>query len=263
MRVRCALLFGLALPLAGALRSAVGVRRLKMQESSSPYPSPLPPQWKEILDPSSGKPYYYNAATGVTQWQRPSAESFASYMADNDGARDLSPNTVWKIKLDLRTGSGAPTTISANLRFAEDVGFEPPQGLLSVESCVPEGALALGKQAAVWTLSEDPDDRGDSLWIWGLFKEPLYPFLLAQLELAAPIELAGGEVIPAGPLFMQIDHRRKSNSVQLGEGAVTYRVAETLKADLVGLSDFSYAEPISCGTVRFLDTADEISKSYV
>ena len=73
MRVRCALLFGLALPLAGALRSAVGVRRLKMQESSSaagvrrlkmqesssPYPSPLPPQWKEILDPSSGKPYYY------------------------------------------------------------------------------------------------------------------------------------------------------------------------------------------------------------
>eukprot|EP00405_Crypthecodinium_cohnii_P013406 CAMPEP_0206434144 /NCGR_PEP_ID=MMETSP0324_2-20121206/8977_1 /ASSEMBLY_ACC=CAM_ASM_000836 /TAXON_ID=2866 /ORGANISM="Crypthecodinium cohnii, Strain Seligo" /LENGTH=338 /DNA_ID=CAMNT_0053900591 /DNA_START=172 /DNA_END=1188 /DNA_ORIENTATION=- len=31
----------------------------------------LPPGWTEIMDPSSGKPYYYNAATSQTTWERP------------------------------------------------------------------------------------------------------------------------------------------------------------------------------------------------
>ena len=65
-------------------------------------------------------------------------------------------------------------SISASVRFAEVEGYEPPQGQMLVESCMPEGALSLGQQKAQWLLSEDPEDRGDSLWIWGLFKEPLY-----------------------------------------------------------------------------------------
>ena len=46
-------------------------------------------------------------------------------------------------------------------------GYEPPQGKLSVDSCLPEGSLRLGEQPAQWSLSEDPEDRKDSLWIWG------------------------------------------------------------------------------------------------
>ena len=51
--------------------------------------------------------------------------------------------------------------------------------------------------------------------------------------------------------------------MQLGTGAVTYKVTEKIKADLVGLSEVNYQEPVPCGNVRFLDTAGEISKSFV
>ena len=51
-----------------------------------------------------------------------------------------------------------------------------------------EDVLQPGQQSARWRLSEDPEDQKDSLWIWGLFKEPLYPFLLLELDLAQPVE---------------------------------------------------------------------------
>lgn len=132
-----------------------------------------------------------------------------------------------------------------------------------VENCVPEGSLKLGKQKARWLLSEDPEDRKDSLWIWGLFSEPLYPFILFELELSSKIEIAEGVSIPEGSLFFQVDHRRKDGAVQLGEGKATYKITEKLSADIIGLSDFSYGEPIPCGTIRFLDTADGMKKSFI
>ena len=112
-------------------------------------------------------------------------------------------------------------------------------------------------------LSEDPEDRGDSLWIGGLFSDPLYPFLLFEMELAESVAVTEETSIPAGKLFFQVDHRRKDGSVQLGEGQVTYKVTEKLSADLVGLSDFDYSEPVPCGTVRFLDTVESMSKSFI
>lgn len=38
------------------------------------------------------------------------------------------------------------------------------------------------KGKARWTLSEEEDKRGAGLWVWGLFKDPLYPFLLLQVD---------------------------------------------------------------------------------
>lgn len=219
-----------------------------------------------MVDSASGKPYYYNAASGVTQWQKPIG---GSYSVAESSTRSLTPASTWKVKIDLTApvaeGAplGAPVTINADLRFAEEEGFEPPQGFLRIERCVPEGALTLGEQPARWQLSEDPEDRKDSLWIWGLFSDPLYPFILLSFELAAPLEVAEGVSIPAGTLFCQVDHRRKDGAVQLGEGAVTYKVSEKLNADLVGLSQVTYDEPIKCGTIRFVDTASDMRKSVV
>jgi len=221
----------------------------------------LPPGWKEVTDADSGKPYYYNAATGVTQWQVPKDDSqFAA--TGNGNLRALTPDCTWKVKLDLKAPDSASTiTVTANLRFAEDQGYEPPQGFVRVESCVPDETLALGEQKVRWALSEDPEDRKDSLWIWGLFSEPLYPFILFEMELVAPLAFPEeGVAIPAGPLYFQVDHRRKDGQVQLGEGSVTYKQVSEQNADLVGLSQFSYAEPVPCGKIRFLDTAQGISK---
>lgn len=134
-------------------------------------------------------------------------------------------------------------------------GYEPPQGLIRVESSLPEDALQLGEVDSRWTLSEDPDDRKDSLWIWGLFKEPLYPFILFQVPCLG-IDFPNGKRIPPGLLYIQAEHRRHpTEGLRLGDGIVTYRVAQSLNADLVGLSDFTYNEPIECGTSRFLDVA--------
>lgn len=35
---------------------------------------------------------------------------------------------------------------------------------------------------ARWTLSEGEETRSAGLWIWGLFNEPLYPYLLLQMQ---------------------------------------------------------------------------------
>ena len=62
---------------------------------------------------------------------------------------------------------------------------------------------------AFWRLDEDPSAQGfdkAGFWIWGLFEEPKYPFLLLQLDLTQPVPLAAGE-IPAGTIYGQVNLR--------------------------------------------------------
>uniref|UniRef100_A0A7S0I175 Uncharacterized protein n=1 Tax=Phaeocystis antarctica TaxID=33657 RepID=A0A7S0I175_9EUKA len=168
----------------------------------------------------------------------------------------LNPATFWRLALNLHPPNkpdGESVELIVTLRFMQEQGFEPPQGLMLVESCLPEGTVELGEQKDRWTLSEDPDDQKDSLWIWGLFSQPLYPFLLLAVTLTEPVELPGGETIPAGKLFLQGEHRRDPDAdTLLGAGTVVFKVSEEIKADLVGLSDFTYDEPIPCGSFKFL-----------
>lgn len=85
--------------------------------------SALPPGWKEVTESESGKTYYYNAASGVTQWQKPAAERFSG--EGGSSARLLSPESLWRVKLDLTApGSKASTSITATLRFSEEEGYE-------------------------------------------------------------------------------------------------------------------------------------------
>ena len=114
---------------------------------------------------------------------------------------------------------------------------------------MPEGIVELGVQPQRWQLSEDPDDRKDSLWIWGLFKEPLYPFILFSLGVCSGSELA---LADGSRLFLQCTHKGDGGLTALTTGDVSIRVPTEQNADLVGLSQFTYQEPVPFGSARFL-----------
>ena len=73
--------------------------------------------------------------------------------------------------------------------------------------------------AGTWQLSEDPDDKRDGLWIWGLFEEPLYPFLLVSLD-SERIGLPEG-----GRLALRLGHKSRPNEGEqlLSSGSVAAR----------------------------------------
>jgi len=143
-------------------------------------------------------------------------------------------------------GDAAEETITANIRFEEEQGYEPPQGFVTIESSLPEGKLQLGRQPGRWKLSEDPDDPKDSLWIWGLFKEPLYPFMLLSLTLADDC----GDLPSGTTLYLQGEHKRDPvEGVRLGEGKLFNKVPVTLG---MGAAAVTYDDQETCGTFRFL-----------
>ena len=67
--------------------------------------------------------------------------------------------------------------------------------------------MSAGPTSNTWLLSEDPDDRKDGLWIWGLFEEPLYPFILLKLSFKA-IPMPGADVDEISPFtcYAQLSH---------------------------------------------------------
>ncbi len=152
--------------------------------------------------------------------------------------------------------------------FIEEEGYEPPQGTFnelkrsdasSNESQEEEEAMTLKISKSRWTLSEDPNDKKDGLWIWGLFKEPLYPFMLLQLETKElNIGMAGeksnedGETqdsIPPLKLYAQIIHiRNEEVGVELKPSNLNVRVLE--RVQLPGASVDLYEEE-AIGSISF------------
>ena len=130
--------------------------------------------------------------------------------------------------------------------FTADVDYEPPQGTVS---------LTLGNttHAGRWLLSEDPEERKDGLWIWGLFKEPLYPFLLMTM----PSEALG--LPEGGQLYSQIDHkcRPDDDMALLSRGTVAVRRVGRIQADLAGLSESQYNDDSEIGSVAAQPMAEE------
>ena len=141
----------------------------------------------------------------------------------------LTTDTTWRLRLllnDITTTKGKKfdnTLFVVEGNFIEEEGYEPPQGLfiptVKEVSLAEDGkessntnTMALEVTNSRWTLSEDPDDRKDGLWIWGLFKEPQYPFMLLQME-TTELKLPSSDSdesdsVPALKLYAQINHIR-------------------------------------------------------
>jgi hypothetical protein len=227
------------------------------------------------------------------------AETSSSSSLRAAAGTTLTEETTWNMRLVLRNlpttrGGTVDRIFAVRAKFVEEPGYEPPQGYLvqvmeggdettttgdgrgrkdednrSKEDRKETAAVTAGTTApqmrivsSRWQLSEDPNDRRDSLWVWGLFKEPLYPFLLLQMEmdeipLPPPTTMSGGgeeegrDSIKPFKLFAQIDHRRENGQVILSSGAdLTMKEKETIRADPFGAATVDVFEDVSVGRLQ-------------
>jgi hypothetical protein len=176
----------------------------------------------------------------------------------------LDENTTWKLSfllqgLPTEQGKKVDEMFTIEAQFNEEVGYEPPQGdIKQVDGSVTskDGEEASSPRLKVvksrWQLSEDPDDRKDGLWVWGLFQEPLYPFLLLQLETdRVPVPGADGDFISPLKLFAQINHKReKEIGVILSAAELKVRKMETMKADAFGAATVDVYEEVTVGKLN-------------
>jgi len=198
------------------------------------------------------------AASGADSFARrgtpPARAATPSLAAGADAARPptLTDETTWRLRLllnDIRTTGGRKLDgqlFVVEGTFVEEDGYEPPQGLFAPtaraappgEEGAPAAAgTALEVSSSRWKLSEDPDDPKDGLWIWGLFKEPQYPFMLLQMEtkeLALPSSMDGenADSIPPLKLYAQINHIRAKDGesgVELQTANLNVRVLEQIQ----------------------------------
>ena len=140
------------------------------------------------------------------------------------------------------SGEADPATVSVIRRDAE-IKATLDEAWEAFTSEVGEDGTA--SDAGTWQLSEDPDDKRDGLWIWGLFEEPLYPFLLVSLD-SETIGLPEG-----GRLALRLGHKSRPNEGEqlLSSGSVAARRKENYNADLFGLSSAALDEDTNIGTV--------------
>lgn len=165
----------------------------------------------------------------------------------------LTADTTWRLRLllnDVTTTNGRKLEgqlFVVEGSFIEEEGYEPPQGLFQEtknrstaeqeeEDAEGSGGTSLEVSNSRWKLSEDPDDPKDGLWIWGLFKEPLYPFMLLQMEtkeltLPASTDGENSDSIPPLKLYAQLNHIRNKDegTVQLQSANLNIRVLELIK----------------------------------
>lgn len=174
--------------------------------------------------------------------------------------KTLTEETTWDLRflvqaVPTENGKKVDEFFSAKVQFIEEVGYEPPQGALKqvFDSSKNNGNETSFKiLSSRWKLSEDPNDRRDSLWIWGLFADPLYPFMLLQIE-TDRIPLPGDTTDAIKPLklFAQLNHKREKDvGVILSGGALNIKEAETFKADPFGAASVTIYDDVTVGTLQ-------------
>jgi len=179
--------------------------------------------------------------------------------------RTLTEETTWDLKFLLQSvpteqGRKVSEFFSAKVQFIEEVGYEPPQGALKQVFDTTSGDQEEGEGPGTsfkilssrWKLSEDPNERKDGLWVWGLFAEPLYPFLLLQIETdKIPLPGDGADWIKPLKLYAQINHKREKNEgVFLSGGSLNIKEAETFKADPFGAASVTVYDDVTVGNLQ-------------
>lgn len=157
----------------------------------------------------------------------------------------LSGDTAWNLFITLQNNGKTISRASAKIRFVEDRNYEPPQGKVFIESDTNSFIKSDDRGfSGVWTLSEDKNDRKDGLWIWGLFKEPKYPYLYFNLDVHDTLFLDSGEEIiafdtsgiPNNRMFFRFNHSQdRDNGLLLSGGEINVKNPNFVNADPLGL----------------------------
>ena len=188
--------------------------------------------------------------------------------AATESKATLTEETTWRFSLNCyglptKQGKRADQLFVLETQFIEDEGYEPPQGSLrqvglSAQSDDSEDGNGSSNSkiellSSRWQLSEDPSERKDGLWVWGLFKEPLYPYLLLQMETKEiPLPGSDGDAIKPLKLYAQLTHKRDrdTGNVELGGAPLNVREVETIKADPFGAAKVDIYDEIDVGRLN-------------
>jgi len=222
-------------------------------------------------------------ATATATTRTSSRTNMKLQMASSPTAT-LDENTTWRLRFSLngvptKSGRKVGELFVVDVQFILEEGFEPPQGqinqilastsgIVSASSDTTENAndddesstnvndnvRYLQVKSGRWKLSEDPNDRKDGLWIWGLFEEPLYPFMLLQLEteeynLPNYDSEKEDDAIKPMTLYAQINHKRdkKTGEVELDAATLNLREIESINADPFGVAKVDIFEEVQVG----------------
>ena len=189
------------------------------------------------------------AASSKTSRITPAAGTRTSHLAavDTPFLPTLTTDTLWSCRLtftanSLRTRNNKVplirTFVCDDLVFTPLENYEPPTG-----SAKPAHTTESLISEITFKLSEDPDDQKDGLWIWGLFKEPLYPYCLLDIK-TNDYTLGGEDSLPPMTLYAKLPHKMEKvesnkegrRQVLLGNADLVKKTPVEMKADPVGLA---------------------------
>jgi len=136
--------------------------------------SDLPTDWVEAIDPSSGKPYYYNAAKSITTWEKPSLapkEEDTVLISNNNELKvktEKGENVQYIEKEDDITGSETTNHIlmpKVNVQEDQTVHSEnqpPPTSVMNAQRVKSEVDNSDGNiSETLGTLELPPNDADD------------------------------------------------------------------------------------------------------
>lgn len=175
--------------------------------------------------------------------------------ATTDSIPTLTEKSTWKVRLVLENSSSTPTpttTISLTGQFVDDEGYEPPQGVFRLCPDTNEETKVQIVNSR-WMLSEDPDDRKDGLWIWGLFRfETCFPYLLLTLELLEDDDDDEKSNTVPMRFYARVPHKREEDGTTTLETApLELQRTEQYNADPLGFAKVDLVDSVTVGRISF------------